>query len=598
MVEFRHTWLALVSWVGAALVGGLLIDDRVERALDRVRGMRVELEARAALAGYLRRDPRVAFDTARTRTGLTIVREQASLKYHFLSRPHYAVNTLNRTKDGLALTPDDPVDLGRAERHAEARRKGVARLTRLDRDQDAKAGWWRATVATGTVTAELEANPPPVPFLRAIPLPLSRPFPPTSSGGSAPHFPLTFLFLWVLGAGVTSGLIFVRLARRSRGFAVVLSVVLLTAILGWAASRALSAAAVSATTYLQVASISPTAPTAPIALPFLGMGMTLAVFAAIVFASMMLWATPVGGGIRRALCRDRVPWLLALPAVLGMAVVVGVPFVVGLGLSFFRHRHGDYTFVGFSNFLEILSSAGRGFFQPESLPYALAMTVGWTVANVGLHLGFGLLFALLLQGCAPRFARIYRVILIVPWAVPAYITALIWKSMFDPDVGVVNRMLGLQGMSWMQSTPTAFLANLVTNVWLGFPFMMVVCLGALSSIPKDLYEAAELDGAGWFQRLTRITLPLLRPALLPAIILGSIWTFNRFEVIYLVSDGDPDGATEILVTEAYKWAFERGLAQGGAYGYAAAYSTIIFLVLLVYGWMTRRVARGAEEALR
>jgi arabinogalactan oligomer/maltooligosaccharide transport system permease protein len=86
--------------------------------------------------------------------------------------------------------------------------------------------------------------------------------------------------------------------------------------------------------------------------------------------------------------------------------------------------------------------------------------------------------------------------------------------------------------------------------------------------------------------------------LLPAVILGSIWTFNKFEVIYLVSEGRPDGATEILVTEAYKWAFERGAAQGGAYGYAAAYSVIIFVVLLLYGWMTSRVSKAAEEALR
>ena len=128
---------------------------------------------------------------------------------------------------------------------------------------------------------------------------------------------------------------------------------------------------------------------------------------------------------------------------------------------------------------------------------------------------------------------------------------------------------------------------------------LVVAVGvAMSSLPRELYEAAEVDGAGYFQQFRSVTLPLLQPALLPAVILGSIWTFNKFEVIYLVSEGRPDGATEILVTEAYKWAFERGAAQGGAYGYAAAYSVIIFLVLAVYGWMTSRVAKKAEEALR
>jgi arabinogalactan oligomer / maltooligosaccharide transport system permease protein len=230
--------------------------------------------------------------------------------------------------------------------------------------------------------------------------------------------------------------------------------------------------------------------------------------------------------------------------------------------------------------------------------YALFMNVLWTVSNVSFHVGIGLVLALLLQKHAEKASKLYRVLLILPWAVPAYLTALIWKSMFDPDVGAINRLLGLEGMSWMHNTVTAFLANLATNVWLGFSFMMVVCLGALTSIPKDLYEAADVDGATGVQQFFRITLPLLKPALLPSVILGSIWTFNRFEIIYLVSEGRPDGATDILVTEAYRWAFERGLAQGGAYGYAAAYSVMIFVVLLVYGWMTSRVARAAEEALR
>jgi arabinogalactan oligomer/maltooligosaccharide transport system permease protein len=265
-----------------------------------------------------------------------------------------------------------------------------------------------------------------------------------------------------------------------------------------------------------------------------------------------------------------------------------------MGLAFFRHVHGEFSFVGLQNFNQILQG-GEG---PHSIFYTLLVTVIWTLLNVTLHLGIGLGLALLLHRHSSGWNRIYRVILIIPWAVPAYLTALIWRSMFDADVGVINRMLGLEGMSWMHDTFTAFVANLVTNVWLGFPFMMVVCLGALTSIPKDLYDAADVDGANSWQAFTQITLPLLKPALLPAIILGSIWTFNKFEVIYLVSEGRPDGGTDILVTEAYRWAFERGLAQGGAYGKAAACSVLIFVVLLLYGWMTTRVSRSAEEALR
>ena len=128
-------------------------------------------------------------------------------------------------------------------------------------------------------------------------------------------------------------------------------------------------------------------------------------------------------------------------------------------------------------------------------------------------------------------------------------------------------------MSWFSSWATAFSANVITNTWLGFPFMMVVALGALESIPTELYEAASVDGASAWQRFRHITLPHLRPALGPAIALGSIWTFNMFNVIFLVSGGKPGGSTNILVTDAYRWAFERG----ERYGMAAAYATIIFL---------------------
>jgi arabinogalactan oligomer/maltooligosaccharide transport system permease protein len=145
-------------------------------------------------------------------------------------------------------------------------------------------------------------------------------------------------------------------------------------------------------------------------------------------------------------------------------------------------------------------------------------------------------------------------------------------------------------VSWFSSWSTAFTANVVTNTWLGFPFMMVVALGALESIPRDLYEAAEVDGATAWQRFRHITLPHLRPALAPAVVLGSIWTFNMFNVIFLVSGGQPGGATDILVTDAYRWAFERG----ERYGMAAAYATIIFLVLLLWTVFGTRVTRRED----
>jgi arabinogalactan oligomer / maltooligosaccharide transport system substrate-binding protein/arabinogalactan oligomer / maltooligosaccharide transport system permease protein len=207
--------------------------------------------------------------------------------------------------------------------------------------------------------------------------------------------------------------------------------------------------------------------------------------------------------------------------------------------------------------------------------------------NVALHVTLGVALALLLRAPLGRVRAVYRVLLIVPWAMPNYITALIWKGMFHRQFGAVNGLLawlGLAPVSWFGKFWTAFSANVATNVWLGFPFMMVVTLGALARIPRELEEAAALDGATGWQRIRHVVLPLVRPAILPSVLLGAIWTFNMFNIVFLVSGGEPDGATEILVSQAYRWAFTRG----HQYGYAAAYAVLIFAVLLAQSTLGRR----------
>lgn len=282
------------------------------------------------------------------------------------------------------------------------------------------------------------------------------------------------------------------------------------------------------------------------------------------------------------------------PAAIAMLVLVAAPFVIGLVLGFYDHHQGTWTFVGLHNFGEILSGGGRPLDDPLNFWFILGVTVLWTLANVMLHVTLGVLLALVLSRKWLRGKGIFRMLFILPWAVPNYITALIWKGMFTGEYGAVNSLLhaaGLDGVSWFSSWATAFSANVITNTWLGFPFMMVVALGALESIPKELYEAASVDGASAWQRFRHITLPHLRPALGPAVALGSIWTFNMFNVIYLVSAGAPGGATNILVTDAYRWAFERG----ERYGMAAAYATIIFLILLLWTVFGTRIVRSKGD---
>ncbi len=303
------------------------------------------------------------------------------------------------------------------------------------------------------------------------------------------------------------------------------------------------------------------------------------------------WVKQLLDGGTRARIRDyRYAYPYVLPAAIAMAVLVILPFFVGAGVAFFSHRAGEFTFVGFANFVDIVLARDWPVTNPLSFWFTLGVTILWTGVNVLLHVSIGLGLALLLREPWLRLRNVYRVLLILPWSVPNYITALIWKGMFHRQFGAINGLLvalGLEPVSWFSQWSTAFAANVVTNTWLGFPFMMVVTLGALQTIPRDLEQAAEVDGASRWQRFRHITLPLLRPALLPAVILGSVWTFNQFNIIYLVSGGEPDGATEILISDAYRWAFTRNFR----YGYAAAYSILIFGVLLVWSAFTNRVMR-------
>ena len=325
-------------------------------------------------------------------------------------------------------------------------------------------------------------------------------------------------------------------------------------------------------------------------------GLWALILAAVLAAAVcVMGQLNIGQRMSAALVKHRFAYGYVTPAAVGMLLLVFVPFGYGLGLGFFRHDHGSYTFVGLANFAEILSGGGHPLSHPLNFYYTLGVTILWTVSNVVLHVSIGLGLALLLKDPLMHFKGVYRVLLILPWAVPNYITALIWKGMFHQQFGAVNYVLGAVGVekvSWWSDFSTAFIANVTTNTWLGFPFMMVVSLGALQSIPDDVYEAAAVDGASKVQSFFHITLPLLRPALFPAIVLGSIWTFNMFNIIWLVSEGQPGGASDILITEAYRWAFERA----DRYGLSAAYALVIFVILFGYTVFANRLSRATEES--
>lgn len=294
--------------------------------------------------------------------------------------------------------------------------------------------------------------------------------------------------------------------------------------------------------------------------------------------------------------QTRIALIYIAPAALVMALITFYPLLYGVWMAFtdfspIHIRNQNPNFVGLQNFIDIFRHAP--YLGDLDFKWVLGFNLVWTIANLVFHVSLGVALALLLNMEGLKGTKIYRAALILPWAVPVYVTALVWRNMFDAQSGAINlllKSLNIPGVEWMSAFPTAFAAVLLTNIWLGFPFMMMVASGGLAAIPKDYYEAASLDGASPWRQFWTITVPMLKPTMVPAITLGAVWTFNNFNVIYFVSKGDPEGKTEILVTQAYKLIDPMGL-----YGVAAAFAILIFVILLTITGLNMKLTKTMEE---
>ncbi len=285
---------------------------------------------------------------------------------------------------------------------------------------------------------------------------------------------------------------------------------------------------------------------------------------------------------------------LVVPSFLILFAVVFYPFVYNVVISFsnmnLRHIR-DWSIIGPQQYVKV-------FTEPTQPDFYLVFvkTIIWTVVNLTFHVVLGVFLALLLNQKEIKAKPVFRTLLILPWAIPQYIVALTWRGMFNYEYGSINiiltKYMNLPAVEWLKSPTEAFIACILTNVWLGFPFMMVIALGALQSIPHELYEAADIDGASWWHKLRNITIPLIRPVMVPAITLGVVWTFNNLNIVWLVSNaGEPSDQTHILVSFVYKAAFNLY-----RYGYAAALSMVIFAILLGFSLLFMKTTKATEAA--
>jgi arabinogalactan oligomer / maltooligosaccharide transport system permease protein len=268
-----------------------------------------------------------------------------------------------------------------------------------------------------------------------------------------------------------------------------------------------------------------------------------------------------------------VVWLVGLLGALAVAVLVNLPVAYNTLIN-----AGDFVGV-------------------------IVQTVLYVVIRVPLTLGLAMALALLLNSSFLPGRTFFRVVLFIPWAASSLsiLIALIWQFFFR-DQGTINQFLelfGIDGPAYLTQDWWAFAAIVITDIWFSYPFLMIIILGALQSIPADQYEAAEIDGATWGQQFSNITLPLLRPAILPAIVLTSITAFQMFGTAYAITTGGPSkgagkpGFTEFVMVYAYKQVFTTQ-----AYGRMGAFAVIIFILLFaatLYSLRITRITKGAYE---
>jgi len=405
-------------------------------------------------------------------------------------------------------------------------------------------------------------------------------------------------------------------------------------------------------------------------------------------SSLTMWDS-----FRKGVRESGVPWLFIMPSVAIMAFITFYPQFRQIVISFQDFQAENLSGavpaenVGLLNFQQILT--GQLNIPNYNFLPLLGFNILWTLVNVFFHVVIGLAVAIALNGKHVIGRRVYRAIFVLPWALPGYITALIWNNLWQEQsggfnllfesinntfgtnlptrtnwLGTLDRPIDLRAIiPWVvfigcaviavlvvryllrkgltekatgklsfdktvfglggviiltiiaiataidifggraaESTASlfferagapvlAFYSVLLANIWLGWPFMMVVATGALTSIPPDMYEAADVDGASRWTQFWKITLPMIRPAMVPAIMLGTIWTFNQFNVIFFITGGGPRSETDLLITQAYKL-----IQQDQLYGAASAFAIVVFFILLVITLIQNRITKATEAA--
>lgn len=285
------------------------------------------------------------------------------------------------------------------------------------------------------------------------------------------------------------------------------------------------------------------------------------------------------------------PWLYSTPALILVALVIVFPILYTAYISVTNmnlFHWSDYEVIGLENYARALLKADSGFLA------ALLTTLLWTALNMVIQVVAAYFIALGLNTEGLRGKRLYKTLLMFPWAMPAYVSILLWRvGIYNTEFGLLNKLLtalGFSKVNVLSANVPAFCACMVLNLWMALPFMIMMIDGALQSIDRSYYESAQLDGAGFWAKNIHITVPAMKGIIAPAVIMTTFTTFKQFDIVYLLTmqKGSYSGATlQTVITYAHQNAF-----VSNNYGLSSAVSIIIFFLIMVFSLFTNR---GVKE---
>ncbi len=289
-------------------------------------------------------------------------------------------------------------------------------------------------------------------------------------------------------------------------------------------------------------------------------------------------------------------FLFVLPAFLYMLVFIAYPMIQNLILSvknvdvYTFAQPENQTFVGIQNYIELFTSGNS--IMKKAIINTLIFTVGSIFFQFTIGFALALLFSKKFPGCS-----FFRGMTMISWLLPVTVAGLLFKFMFASSGGIINQFLMSlhiidKPLDWLLQPRTAMVAIIVANIWIGIPFNMMLLITGLTTIPADIYESSNLDGANKIQTLFMITIPMIKPSIMSVLTLGFVYTFKVFDLVWVMTKGGPVNSTELVSTYAYRLSFEEFQFSKGA-----AAANVLFLILLVVGIFYIKLINDEEESM-